>query len=202
MTRTVPAKGRPERPSVVSLFLRACASSTGRSSHIDLVPRGARQNRVRVLRFLTARIATHTPFRSDACLYTRLCKAPPSRISTKVMPYPKLGPFSEPTVARVSDTTIFFELVRPPATCLAVRCGARTRCVRPTSASHCFDYEYPCLMVTGIFSRLTPRPPSPSMHSRLRDRWIQRFTTLDPLRQAPQVTLRRVSSVGPDEPYL
>jgi len=80
-------------------------------------------------------------------LYKRLCgTASPRTFSASSWPHPKLSPFSEPIAARVSATTIRFELVRPPTVCLSAPRGARTRCVRPTSASHCFDYEYPYLV--------------------------------------------------------
>lgn len=60
---------------------------------------------------------------------------------------PKLSSFCEPSVACVSTlSTDRFELERPPTTCLAARRGARPRCVRPTSASHCFNYEHPRLV--------------------------------------------------------
>jgi len=80
-------------------------------------------------------------------LYKRLRgTASPRTFSASYWSHPKPSSFSEPTAARVSATTIRFELVRPPTVCLSALRGARTRCVRPTSASHCFDYEYPYLV--------------------------------------------------------
>jgi len=70
----------------------------------------------------------------------------PQTFSAITWLHPKLSPFSGPTAARVSGTTTCFELVRPLAACLAAHCRARTRCVRPTSASQRFDYEHPRLV--------------------------------------------------------
>jgi len=41
-----------------------------------------------------------------------------------------------------ADRAVCDGLTRPPVVCLATVRGARARCVRPTSASHCFDYEH------------------------------------------------------------
>jgi hypothetical protein len=160
---------RPRTPSVVSFPLRACARSTWRFSHADLAPCGARQGQVHAARCLKARIATRTPFRSGTCLYMRLCRAAsPRAFPASSWLHPKLSSFSEPTAARVSATTTCFELVRPPATCLAARCGAQTRCVRPTSASHCFDYEYPYLVsYRHLFeARASPLAGEPALATR------------------------------------
>jgi hypothetical protein len=52
-------------------------------------------------------------------------------------------------------------LVCPPADCLAAGRGARTRCVRPTSASQCFDCEHPCLVSLPAALRGLRLAPSP-----------------------------------------
>jgi hypothetical protein len=111
---------------------------------------------------LTAEIATRTPIRSDTCLYTCPCRAAsPRTFSASSWPYPKPSPFSGLTAVRVSATTTRFELVCSPTHCLAAQCGGQTRCVRPTSASHCFDYEYPCL---ACYRHLFEACASPLVH--------------------------------------
>jgi hypothetical protein len=135
---------RPKTPSAVSRSLQACAPSKRHYSHVDPASCDAGQDRVTYSTRLTARSTTRIPFRSDARLYARLCGACSPRVfPAELLLRPKPGPFSGPTVARVSGTTAHFELARPPAVCLAARHGGRTRYVRPTSATHCLDYEHP-----------------------------------------------------------
>jgi len=74
-------------------------------------------------------------------------------------------------------------LARPPAAYLATGRGARARCVRPTSASQCFDYEYPCLVSLPASlrgSRLAPSPEACAADDGDRGTW--RFKPPDPLR--------------------
>jgi hypothetical protein len=94
---------------------------------------------------LTALSTTCTPVRSGKCLYTRLCSASASRVSPRgFSPARSRAPFqgSPPPAPAVRW------ILRATSPSCGSPCGchgARQRCVRPTSASHCFDYEYPTL---------------------------------------------------------
>lgn len=108
------------------------------------MPCGTGQDRAVDLSPLTAPSAARAPFRSGACSYTRLCGASFARaFPAHSRPRPEPGPFSGPPAVRVSDPTSasgYDALLR-----FALRLAAKLalRCVRPTSASHCFDYEHP-----------------------------------------------------------
>jgi len=67
--------------------------------------------------------------------------------------------------------------------CLATRRGARTGCVRPTSASHYLTYEYPRLVSSRLLFEACASPMATSLHSGPGDRWTWRFTMPDPLRR-------------------
>jgi len=69
-----------------------------------------------------------------------------SRPATLHRPSPRVLWWRRATVPRVSGRTVCDGLARPPARCLAAARGARARCSRPTSASHCFDDEHPRLV--------------------------------------------------------
>lgn len=75
-------------------------------------------------------------------------------------------------------------LTRPPAACLSTVRGARARCVRPTSASHCFDYEHSRHIRSQLLFEACASPLRPRACTLDDGDWgTWRFTTPDPLRR-------------------
>jgi len=75
-------------------------------------------------------------------------------------------------------------LTRPPAARLSTVRGARARCVRPTSASHCFDYEHSRHIRSQLLFEACASPLRPRACILDDGDWgTWRFTTPDPLRR-------------------
>jgi hypothetical protein len=86
---------------------------------------------------------------------------------------------------RSADRTVCDGLARPPAACLATVRGARVRCVRPTSAFHCFDYEHSRRIRSQHLFETCASPLRPRACALDDGDWgTWRFTTPDPLRRA------------------
>jgi hypothetical protein len=86
---------------------------------------------------------------------------------------------------RSADRAACDGLARPPAPRLATVRGARARCVRPTSASHCFDYEHSRRVRSQHLFETCVSPLRPRACALEDGDWgTQRFTTPDSLRRA------------------
>jgi hypothetical protein len=103
-----------------------------------------------------------------------------------------------------ADRAVCDGLTRPPAACLATVRGARARCVRPTSASHCFDYEHSRRTTFPASLRGLRLAPSPKACTLVDGGWgTWRFTTPDPLRRgAPGWSRGVFFRALPVPPYL
>jgi len=93
-----------------------------------------------------AKCHSHTVSLRRVLVHASLRSLLPVGFPHELLTPPEADPFSESTPARVSAATVCFELAGPPVARLATCHGAPARCVRPTSASHCLDYEHPCLV--------------------------------------------------------
>jgi len=83
-------------------------------------------------------------------------------------------------------------LTRPPAACLSTVRGARARCVRPTSASHCFDYEHSRHIRSQHLFEACASPLRPGLAPRTTEAGGPGGSlTPDPLRQGALVGSRR-----------
>jgi len=156
-TRIVPPSPRFEEPSPLSredggttrgAFHRAEPSaclrrSTRRFSHAHPTPRGAGQNQSSCLPCYVRARRLRTVSLGRRALTHHLCGESPAPCGTRLhrpsLPV-RIGDGLLPSAP--ADRAVCDGLARPPAARLAAVRGARTRCVRPTSASHCFDYEY------------------------------------------------------------
>jgi hypothetical protein len=130
------------------------------------------------------RVLVHAPLRSRLRAgFPRECLAPP-----------EAGSLFR-THHRSCQNGSYSELACPPTACLATCCGAQARCVRPTSASSCFDYEHPCLVsYRHLFE--TYAPPLNSRACTRSQETGGPGVSRRPIRfgEPPQVIVRRVSS--------
>jgi len=152
---------RLETPSIVSTPLPAFADPHGLSAmHTRRLAAPDRANRHAFP--VTFKRDACPPFRSGAAVTQHLCGrvlvpcgTRPHRPSLLLLSGDELLPSAS------ADRAVCDGLTRPPAACLATVRGARVRCVRPTSASHCFDYEYSRLRSFPASLRSLRLAPSP-----------------------------------------
>jgi len=195
---------RLEAPSVVSTRLPASADPRGVSAtHTRRL--AAPDRAIRHAVPVTFGRDACAPFRSDTgptrhlCgVHLAPCDAWPHRLS---LPTRSRGG-RLPSVS--ADRAVCDRLTRPPAACLATVRGARARCVRPTSASHCFDYEHSRRTTFPASLRGLRLAPSPKACTLVDGGWgTWRFTTPDPLRRgAPGWSRGVFFRALPVPPYL
>jgi len=111
----------------------------------------------------------------------------PSRLAARGSTAPRGPPHfrGERLRSASADRAVCDGLARPPASCLATVHGARARCFRPTSASHCFQHEHSRLFRSQHLFEACASPLRAKACTFADGGWgTWRFTTPDPLRRA------------------
>jgi len=119
--------------------------SVRRSSRPDPGPCGTGQSRSFLGAFDGIEHDLHTVSLGQVLVHLPLQSQPPCRLPRKASALPEAEPLFRAHHRPRQRYGSYFELARPPVVRLAAITEHEQRYVRPTSASHCFDYEYPTL---------------------------------------------------------